>query len=205
MSARRLAGWSPARARTRLRRKAASGAGPVRLGRVSTVDSRALAQLSEAQPDDFTAVDDPAEAVTSSMHRRPERAEATILVEIPLALRGTTIRLDVARAPVHIECLCRPVVVDQLAGRHCSWDQGRRHRLAVNDLDIFQALHQINLLRRSGLVRTQSVSLNRVLLWPGRRRSSGPARQRGYGLEYPVGLDDDFVAWNAYGNRYWPT
>ena len=24
-------------------------------------------------------------------------------------------------------------------------------------------------------------------------------------LEYPVGLDDDFVAWNAYGNRYWPT
>ena len=23
-------------------------------------------------------------------------------------------------------------------------------------------------------------------------------------LEYPVGLDDDFVAWNAYGNRYWP-
>jgi thiol-disulfide isomerase/thioredoxin len=28
---------------------------------------------------------------------------------------------------------------------------------------------------------------------------------RGYGLEYPVGLDNDFVAWNAYGNRYWPT
>jgi thiol-disulfide isomerase/thioredoxin len=25
------------------------------------------------------------------------------------------------------------------------------------------------------------------------------------GLEYPVGLDNDFVAWNAYGNRYWPT
>jgi thiol-disulfide isomerase/thioredoxin len=24
-------------------------------------------------------------------------------------------------------------------------------------------------------------------------------------LEYPVGLDNDFVAWNAYGNRYWPT
>jgi thiol-disulfide isomerase/thioredoxin len=28
---------------------------------------------------------------------------------------------------------------------------------------------------------------------------------REYGLEYPVGLDNDFVAWNAYGNRYWPT
>jgi thiol-disulfide isomerase/thioredoxin len=27
---------------------------------------------------------------------------------------------------------------------------------------------------------------------------------REYGLEYPVGLDNDFVAWNAYGNRYWP-
>ena len=26
-----------------------------------------------------------------------------------------------------------------------------------------------------------------------------------HGLEYPVGLDNDFVAWNAYGNRYWPT
>ena len=25
------------------------------------------------------------------------------------------------------------------------------------------------------------------------------------GLEYPVGLDNEFVAWNAYGNRYWPT
>jgi thiol-disulfide isomerase/thioredoxin len=28
---------------------------------------------------------------------------------------------------------------------------------------------------------------------------------REHGLEYPVGLDNDFVAWNAYGNRYWPT
>ena len=27
---------------------------------------------------------------------------------------------------------------------------------------------------------------------------------REHGLEYPVGLDNDFVAWNAYGNRYWP-
>jgi thiol-disulfide isomerase/thioredoxin len=24
-------------------------------------------------------------------------------------------------------------------------------------------------------------------------------------LEYPVGIDNDFVAWNAYANRYWPT
>jgi hypothetical protein len=28
---------------------------------------------------------------------------------------------------------------------------------------------------------------------------------REHGLEYPVGLDNDFVAWSAYGNRYWPT
>ena len=28
---------------------------------------------------------------------------------------------------------------------------------------------------------------------------------REHGLEYPVGLDNDFVAWTAYGNRYWPT
>jgi thiol-disulfide isomerase/thioredoxin len=28
---------------------------------------------------------------------------------------------------------------------------------------------------------------------------------REHGLEYPVGLDNDFVAWNAYGSRYWPT
>jgi thiol-disulfide isomerase/thioredoxin len=27
---------------------------------------------------------------------------------------------------------------------------------------------------------------------------------REHGLEYPVGLDNDFVAWKAYGNRYWP-
>jgi thiol-disulfide isomerase/thioredoxin len=28
---------------------------------------------------------------------------------------------------------------------------------------------------------------------------------RKQGLEYAVGLDNDFVAWNAYENRYWPT
>src|SRR3954463_2323017 len=28
---------------------------------------------------------------------------------------------------------------------------------------------------------------------------------REHGLEYSVGLDNDFVAWDAYGNRYWPT
>src|SRR4051812_30752761 len=28
---------------------------------------------------------------------------------------------------------------------------------------------------------------------------------REQGLEYPVGLDNDFVGWKAYGNRYWPT
>lgn len=28
---------------------------------------------------------------------------------------------------------------------------------------------------------------------------------REHGLEYPVGLDNEFVAWRAYGNRYWPT
>jgi thiol-disulfide isomerase/thioredoxin len=28
---------------------------------------------------------------------------------------------------------------------------------------------------------------------------------REHGLEYPIGLDNEFLAWNAYGNRYWPT
>jgi thiol-disulfide isomerase/thioredoxin len=28
---------------------------------------------------------------------------------------------------------------------------------------------------------------------------------REQGLEYPVGVDNDFAAWNAYGTRYWPT
>jgi thiol-disulfide isomerase/thioredoxin len=25
------------------------------------------------------------------------------------------------------------------------------------------------------------------------------------GIDYPVGVDNDFVAWNTYGLRYWPT
>jgi thiol-disulfide isomerase/thioredoxin len=28
---------------------------------------------------------------------------------------------------------------------------------------------------------------------------------RDQGLEYPVGVDNDFAAWKAYGTRYWPT
>ena len=28
---------------------------------------------------------------------------------------------------------------------------------------------------------------------------------REHALKYPVGLDNEFVAWRAYGNRYWPT
>jgi thiol-disulfide isomerase/thioredoxin len=28
---------------------------------------------------------------------------------------------------------------------------------------------------------------------------------REQGLEYPVGVDNDCVAWKAYANRYWPT
>src|ERR671911_1803633 len=145
----------------------ASRAGPMSQRRVSTVESRAPAQLGEAQPDDLIALDDPEQVVTSSIGRRPERAEASILVDVPLALRGTTVRLDVARVPVHIERLRCPVVEEQLAGRHCSRDQGGRNRLAVNDLDILQALHRISLLPGSGLVRTQSVSLNRFVLLPG--------------------------------------
>jgi hypothetical protein len=142
-------------------------AGPVSQRRVSTVESRAPAQLGEAQPDDVTALDDPEQAVTSSIGRRPERAEASSLVDVPLALHGTTVRLDVARVPVYIERLRRPVVEEQLAGRHCSRDLGGRNRLAVNDLEILQALHRISLMPGSGLVRTQSVLLNRFVLLRG--------------------------------------
>jgi hypothetical protein len=28
---------------------------------------------------------------------------------------------------------------------------------------------------------------------------------REHGLGFPVGLDNESLAWNAYGNRYWPT
>ena len=28
---------------------------------------------------------------------------------------------------------------------------------------------------------------------------------REHAIEYPVGLDNDYAAWDAYGNRYWPT
>jgi thiol-disulfide isomerase/thioredoxin len=29
------------------------------------------------------------------------------------------------------------------------------------------------------------------------------ARERG--LSFPIGLDNDYAAWNAYGNQYWPS
>jgi thiol-disulfide isomerase/thioredoxin len=38
-----------------------------------------------------------------------------------------------------------------------------------------------------------------------RSRENVERAVRERGLEYPVGMDNDFVAWNAYGNRYWPT
>ena len=131
--------------------------------RVSTGESRAPARLGEAQPDDLIALEHPEQVVTRSIGRRPERAEAPILVDVPLALRATTVRLDVARVPVYIERLRRPVVEAQIAGRHCSRDQGGRNRLAVNDLDILQTLHTITVLPGSGLVRTPSVSLSRFV------------------------------------------
>jgi len=28
---------------------------------------------------------------------------------------------------------------------------------------------------------------------------------RAQGLPFPIGLDNDYAAWNAYANRYWPT
>src|SRR3954453_22864458 len=110
-------------------------AGPVSRRLVSTVESRAPAQLREAQPDDLIALDDPAQVVASSIGRWPERAEASIFVDVPLDLCGTTVRLDIARVPACLEPLRRPVVEEQLAGRHCSRDHRGRNRLAVNSLD----------------------------------------------------------------------
>jgi hypothetical protein len=28
---------------------------------------------------------------------------------------------------------------------------------------------------------------------------------RAQGLPFPIGLDNDYAAWNAYANRYWPS
>jgi thiol-disulfide isomerase/thioredoxin len=28
---------------------------------------------------------------------------------------------------------------------------------------------------------------------------------RGQGLQFPIGLDNDYAAWNAYENQYWPS
>src|ERR671911_2412973 len=169
---------------------AASRAGPVSQRRVSTVESRAPAQLGEAQPDDLIALDDPEQAVTSSIGRRPERAEASILVDVPLALRGTTVRLNVARVPAYLERLRRPVVEEQLAGRHCSRDQGGRNRLAVNDLDILQPVHRITLPARSG-------RLVQVCRTDGDSRGSSPP-----GLRDFAGLREyDFAAYCAVRER----
>src|SRR5678815_2424265 len=89
-------------------------------------------------PTNSSPLDNPKQVVASSIGRGPERAEASILVDVPPALRGTTVRLDVARVPVCSERLRRPVVEEQLAGRHCSRDQGGGNRITVNDLDIVQ-------------------------------------------------------------------
>jgi hypothetical protein len=83
-------------------------AGPVSQRLVSTVESRAPFELRDAQPDDLIALDDPAQAVASSIGRRPERAEASIFVDVPLALCGTTVRLDVARVPAYSNVCVAP-------------------------------------------------------------------------------------------------
>lgn len=36
-----------------------------------------------------------------------------------------------------------------------------------------------------------------------RRNVERAVRERG--IEFPVGLDNDYAAWNAYGNQYWPS
>src|SRR5215218_3641991 len=147
-----------------------ASSGPTGPRRVTTVESRAPAQLGEAQPNDLIALDDPEQVVTSSIGRRPERAEASILVDVPLALRGTTVRLDVARVPVYIERLRRPVVEEQLAGRHCSRDQGAHNRLAVNDLDVLQALHRISLRLDPGWFERNRYRSIASSCCPGRRQ-----------------------------------
>jgi thiol-disulfide isomerase/thioredoxin len=38
-----------------------------------------------------------------------------------------------------------------------------------------------------------------------RSRSNVERAVRQRRLTYPIALDDEFAAWNAFGNRYWPT
>src|SRR6185503_9824874 len=51
---------------------------------VATVEPGASAELGETEPDDDAILDDPAEVIAGAVAGRPERTEATVVVDVPL-------------------------------------------------------------------------------------------------------------------------
>jgi len=118
-----------------------SGGPPIRQSiAVATVEPGASAELGETEPDDDAILDDPAEVVAGAVVGRPERTEATVVVDVPLAAGRTTV-FDVRAPAVRLENLGRMVGEHKLSRRHGPRDECRRDHVAVGHLDIIQPGH----------------------------------------------------------------
>jgi len=118
-----------------------SGGPPIRQSiAVATVELGASAELGETEPDDDAILDDPAEVVAGAVAGRPERTEATVVVDVPLAAGRTTV-FDVRGPAVRLENLGRMVGEHKLSRRHGPRDECRRDHVAVGHLDIIQPGH----------------------------------------------------------------
>src|SRR4030095_6610947 len=104
---------------------------------IPTIEARASVQLGEAQTDDVPGLHDPSQVVTRLIARRPERAEAALVIDMPAAARFAAV-LDVGGSTVRFKHLGGAVVVHEVPRGECQGDQLGSHRIVVCGMNLLQ-------------------------------------------------------------------
>ena len=107
---------------------------------VATVEPGASSELGETEADDHAILDDPAEVVAGAVAGRPERTEATVVIDVPFAAGRTTV-FDIRGPAGRLEDLGRMVSEHKLSRRQGPGDECWRDHVAVGHLDIIQPVH----------------------------------------------------------------